>query len=213
MHIGQRRAAHDHGRRPRPRYGSDPRRRSEDIRRDLLRGGRPRQQLCAHSDRLGRRVGLAGPMAVHPFHQPDGHHGLSAPARRVRGVCGDLLAARAALPAGVAAHPQRARPRACHGPVPPPQPAEDRRPQRRPDLRVARRALCRDRAGRRHCPESAGRRVGRNRRHHGDSGPAGSPGDGFAAAIEQCGALLAQHLPAVPGAANPDELPDRLVEI
>jgi putative membrane protein len=41
----------------------------------------------------------------------------------------------------------------------------------------------------------------------------GRPGDGFAAAIEQCGALLAQHLPAVPGAANPDELPDRLVEI
>jgi putative membrane protein len=41
----------------------------------------------------------------------------------------------------------------------------------------------------------------------------GRPGDGFVAAIEQCGALLARHLPAVPGAANPDELPDRFVEL
>lgn len=41
----------------------------------------------------------------------------------------------------------------------------------------------------------------------------GREGDGFVAAIEQCGRLLAEHLPAVPGAPNPDELPDRLVEI
>jgi putative membrane protein len=41
----------------------------------------------------------------------------------------------------------------------------------------------------------------------------GRPGDGFVATIEQCGAVLAQHFPAPPGAANPDELPDRLVEI
>jgi putative membrane protein len=37
----------------------------------------------------------------------------------------------------------------------------------------------------------------------------GRPGDGFVAAIEQCGAVLAQHFP--PGAINRDELPDKLV--
>jgi putative membrane protein len=42
---------------------------------------------------------------------------------------------------------------------------------------------------------------------------AGRPGDGFVAAIEQCGAVLAQHFPVDPGSINPDELPDRLVEI
>jgi putative membrane protein len=42
---------------------------------------------------------------------------------------------------------------------------------------------------------------------------AGHPGDGFVAAIEQCGAVLAQHFPVEPGSINPDELPDRLVEI
>ncbi len=36
-------------------------------------------------------------------------------------------------------------------------------------------------------------------------------GDGFVAAVEQCGAVLAEHFP--PGALNPDELPNRLVEI
>ena len=41
----------------------------------------------------------------------------------------------------------------------------------------------------------------------------GRPGDGFVAAIEQCGAVLAQHFPVEPGSVNPDELPDRLVEI
>ena len=41
----------------------------------------------------------------------------------------------------------------------------------------------------------------------------GRPADGFVAAIEQCGAVLAEHFPAAPGAVNPDELPDRLVEI
>jgi putative membrane protein len=41
----------------------------------------------------------------------------------------------------------------------------------------------------------------------------GRPGDGFVQAIEQCGAVLAQHFPVEPGAINPDELPDRLVEI
>lgn len=42
---------------------------------------------------------------------------------------------------------------------------------------------------------------------------AARPADGFVAAIEQCGAVLATHFPAAPGALNPDELPNRLVEI
>jgi putative membrane protein len=37
------------------------------------------------------------------------------------------------------------------------------------------------------------------------------PGDGFVAAIELCGAVLAQHFP--PGMLNRDELPNKLVEI
>ncbi|HKN10099.1 MAG TPA: TPM domain-containing protein, partial [Pseudomonadota bacterium] len=40
---------------------------------------------------------------------------------------------------------------------------------------------------------------------------AGRPGDGFVAAIELCGAQLAQNFP--PGELNPNELPDRVVEI
>jgi putative membrane protein len=40
---------------------------------------------------------------------------------------------------------------------------------------------------------------------------AGRPGDGFVAAIERCGAVLALHFP--PGALNRDELPNKLVEI
>jgi putative membrane protein len=39
----------------------------------------------------------------------------------------------------------------------------------------------------------------------------GRPGDGFVAAIEQCGTVLAEHFP--PGALNRDELPNKLVEI
>ncbi len=39
----------------------------------------------------------------------------------------------------------------------------------------------------------------------------GRSGDGFVAAIEQCGAVLAEHFP--PGALNRDELPNKLVEI
>lgn len=39
----------------------------------------------------------------------------------------------------------------------------------------------------------------------------GRPGDGFVAAIEQCGAVLATHFP--PGALNRDELSDKLLEI
>src|SRR5215470_10816479 len=39
----------------------------------------------------------------------------------------------------------------------------------------------------------------------------GRPGDGFIAAVEQCGAVLAEHFP--PGALNRNELPNRLVEI
>ncbi len=39
----------------------------------------------------------------------------------------------------------------------------------------------------------------------------GRPGDGFVAAIERCGAVLAEHFP--PGALKRDELPDRLLVI
>ena len=39
----------------------------------------------------------------------------------------------------------------------------------------------------------------------------GRPGDGFIAAIEACGAVLAEHFP--PGALQRDELPDKLIEI
>jgi putative membrane protein len=39
----------------------------------------------------------------------------------------------------------------------------------------------------------------------------GRPGDGFVAAIEQCGTVLAQQFP--PGAINRDELPNKLVEL
>lgn len=39
----------------------------------------------------------------------------------------------------------------------------------------------------------------------------GRPGDGFVAAVERCGAVLAEHFP--PGALNRDELPNKLVEI
>ena len=39
----------------------------------------------------------------------------------------------------------------------------------------------------------------------------GRPGDGFVAAIERCGTVLAQHFP--PGTLKRDELPDRLLEI
>jgi putative membrane protein len=39
----------------------------------------------------------------------------------------------------------------------------------------------------------------------------GRPGDGFVAAVEQCGAVLAEHFP--PGALDRDELPNRVVEI
>ena len=40
----------------------------------------------------------------------------------------------------------------------------------------------------------------------------GRPGDGFVAAIEQCGAVLAEHFPP-PARSIRDELPDKLVEI
>jgi putative membrane protein len=40
---------------------------------------------------------------------------------------------------------------------------------------------------------------------------AGRPADGFLAAIERCGAVLAAHFP--PGALKRDELPDKLVEV
>ncbi|MBY0560078.1 TPM domain-containing protein [Hyphomicrobium sp.] len=39
----------------------------------------------------------------------------------------------------------------------------------------------------------------------------GRPADGFVAAIERCGAVLAAHFP--PGALNRDELPDKFLEI
>jgi len=41
----------------------------------------------------------------------------------------------------------------------------------------------------------------------------GRIGDGFVAAIERCGAVLGRHFPLPAGSVNPDELPDRLVEI
>jgi putative membrane protein len=40
---------------------------------------------------------------------------------------------------------------------------------------------------------------------------AGRPADGFVAAIEQCGVVLAEHFP--PGALRGPELPDKLLEI
>jgi len=40
---------------------------------------------------------------------------------------------------------------------------------------------------------------------------AGRPADGFVAAIDQCGAVLAAHFP--PGTLNRDELPNKLVEL
>jgi putative membrane protein len=39
----------------------------------------------------------------------------------------------------------------------------------------------------------------------------GRPADGFVAAVERCGAVLAQHFP--PGTLNRNELPDKLIEI
>jgi putative membrane protein len=39
------------------------------------------------------------------------------------------------------------------------------------------------------------------------------PADGFVAAIEKCGEVLAQHFPLPEGEKNPDELPNKLVEI
>jgi len=39
----------------------------------------------------------------------------------------------------------------------------------------------------------------------------GRAGDGFIAAIERCGAVLAEHFP--PGALAADELPNKLVQI
>jgi putative membrane protein len=42
-----------------------------------------------------------------------------------------------------------------------------------------------------------------------DAIKAGRPGDGFVAAVERCGAVLAQHFP--PGAIRRDELPNKLV--
>jgi putative membrane protein len=39
----------------------------------------------------------------------------------------------------------------------------------------------------------------------------GRPGDGFVAAVNLCGEQLARHFP--PGARNPNERPEKLVEI
>ena len=39
----------------------------------------------------------------------------------------------------------------------------------------------------------------------------GRPGDGFVAAVQLCGAELVRHFP--PGTLNPNELPDKVVEI
>jgi putative membrane protein len=39
------------------------------------------------------------------------------------------------------------------------------------------------------------------------------PAEGFVTAIEKCGAVLAEHFPLSAGVKNPDQLPNRLVEI
>jgi putative membrane protein len=39
------------------------------------------------------------------------------------------------------------------------------------------------------------------------------PTEGFINAIEKCGAVLVKHFPLPPGAKNPNQLPNRLVEI
>jgi putative membrane protein len=41
----------------------------------------------------------------------------------------------------------------------------------------------------------------------------GRVGDGLVAAIAQCGAVLAEHFPLPDGSVNPNELPDKLIEI
>ena len=41
----------------------------------------------------------------------------------------------------------------------------------------------------------------------------GRPADGFVAAIETCGAVLAEHFPRPAGEVKAEELPDKLVEI
>ena len=41
----------------------------------------------------------------------------------------------------------------------------------------------------------------------------GRPADGFVAAIQKCGAVLAEHFPRPPGEVKVEELPDKLVEI
>lgn len=41
----------------------------------------------------------------------------------------------------------------------------------------------------------------------------GRPAEGFISAVEKCGAVLTKHFPLPPGAKNPDQLPNRLVEI
>ena len=46
----------------------------------------------------------------------------------------------------------------------------------------------------------------------GESSRAASS-EGFVAAIAQCGAVLAEHFPLAPGSVNPNELPDKLIEI
>jgi putative membrane protein len=39
----------------------------------------------------------------------------------------------------------------------------------------------------------------------------GRPGDGMAAAVEEIGVVLAEHFPH--SGSNPNELPDRLIEL
>ena len=44
-----------------------------------------------------------------------------------------------------------------------------------------------------------------------DQVKAGNPGAGVAAAVAQMGVVLAEHFPK--GSENPNELPDRLIEL
>ena len=118
--------------------------------------------------------------------------------RRVRYMAG------AGLGQEVARAPARGRA------VPRPEPAHDRGADGRADLRLRRRALCRNpgRLGHR-CARSQGRRGRRSSTISSRQIGAGRAADGFVAAVTAVGKHLAQHFP--PGTADRNELPDHLI--